>query len=333
MRPLRLLHRGALALALTVPLALAPGALAGPATAAPAPGPRAAVDHTAGQAAGDRPATLPDRIALPDGFAPEGIAVAGHTAYLGSRVDGDLYKVDLRTGRGRVFSQGPGTPSLGIKVRGGLLYVAGGTSGTGRIVDARTGAVKRSITFTTGTSFVNDVILTRTTAWFTDSLQAQLYGVPLARHGKPGSARVITLPLTGQWRQTPEVNNANGITRTPDGRALLVVKSDEGALYRVDPRTGRATKVDLGGESVTNGDGLLLRGRTLLVVQNRLNQVAEITLDRSGRRGVVERRLTSSQFDVPTTVAARGRSLYLPNARFSTTVTPTTSYWITRITV
>jgi hypothetical protein len=37
-----------------------------------------------------------------------------------------------------------------------------------------------------------------------------------------------------------------------------------------------------GGETVPNGDGLLLLGRTLYVVQNRLNQVAEFAVDRGG---------------------------------------------------
>src|SRR5688572_26769604 len=86
------------------------------------------------QAAGHR--GLPTTIALPAGFQPEGIATGLKAwAYFGSRVDGDIYRVDLRTGRGAVFSQGPGTPSLGMKVdRRGRLWVAGGTGGDGRLI-------------------------------------------------------------------------------------------------------------------------------------------------------------------------------------------------------
>jgi len=52
-------------------------------------------------------------IQLPDGFQPEGIAIGkAPYAYFGSRADGDIYRADLRTGQGRVISQGPGTPSL-----------------------------------------------------------------------------------------------------------------------------------------------------------------------------------------------------------------------------
>ena len=36
--------------------------------------------------------------------------------------------------------------------------------------------------------------------------------------------------------------NANGIALTPNGRALLVVQSATGLLFRVNPRTGEATR-------------------------------------------------------------------------------------------
>lgn len=123
-------------------------------------------------------------------------------------------------------------------------------------------------------------------------------------------------------------NNANGIATTPDGRALLVVNSTSGLLYRVDPRSGSATVVDLGGALLTNGDGLLREGRTLYAVQNRLNSIAVVELDRTG---VVTSAITSPDFDVPTTIARSGKSFYLPNARFSTPPTPTTEYWVTRV--
>jgi hypothetical protein len=39
-------------------------------------------------------------------------------AYLGSRADGGIYRVDLTTGEGCVISEGPGpgSPTVGIKV-------------------------------------------------------------------------------------------------------------------------------------------------------------------------------------------------------------------------
>ena len=281
--------------------------------------------------------TFPSRIELPDGFQPEGIALGpGPTAWFGSRADGDIYEVSLRTGEGRVISEGPGTPSVGMKSdKQGRLYVAGGNAGTARVIDTETGAVLHDHVLTTGTSFVNDVVLTRSAAWFTDSAQAQLYRLDRGAQGEPGTA-TSTLPLTGEWVQGTGFG-ANGISTTPTGRALLVVNSTTGLLYRVDPSTGEATEVDLGGASLTMGDGMLRHGRTLYVVRNRINEIAVLRLSRTGLSGRLVRTITaddlpaSTSFDVPTTVARFGSHLYLPNARFSTPPTPTTDYWVTKV--
>jgi sugar lactone lactonase YvrE len=139
-----------------------------------------------------------------------------------------------------------------------------------------------------------------------------------------------TLPLKGDWHQETGFN-ANGIAQTPDRHALLVIQSVTGLLFRVDPKTGVATQVDLSGERLSFGDGLLVTGRILYVVQNQLNRVAVVKLNRSGTKWKVVGTLTSPTFDVPTTVARKGHSLYLPNARFTTPPTPQTDYWITRI--
>jgi hypothetical protein len=242
--------------------------------------------------------------------------------------------VSLRTGKQRLISEGlgPNFPSVGLKIDNrGRLFVAGGPAGTGRVIDVRTGKIIRNYQFATAPTFINDVVLTRRYAWFTDSQRPQLYCVPLGRGGRPGRpASVVTLTLTGDWKQVTGFN-ANGIAQTPNRKALLVVNSMTGLLFRVDPETGVATQVDLGGTSLTAGDGLLVRGRTLYVVQNQLEQVAVIKLNAGGTKGQLVNTLKSDDFDIPTTVAAFGNSLYLPNARFTTPPTPNTPYWITRI--
>lgn len=284
---------------------------------------------------------FPARFELPNGFLPEGIAIGpGPTAWFGSRADGDIYQASLRTGEGVVVSQGPGTPSVGLKSdHRGRLFVAGGTAGDGRVVDIDGGEILASYQFATSPTFVNDVVLTKSAAWFTDSMRAQLYKVPLCPNGAlPDESEVETFELVGDWEQGAGFG-ANGITKTPDGEALLVVHSTSGLLYRVepttdptaDPLTAEATVVDVGGDLLSNGDGMLLVGRTLYVVQNQLNQVAVVSLNRAGTEGEVTRTITSDDFDVPTTVAAFGRWLYLPNARFTTPPTPDTPYWVTRV--
>jgi sugar lactone lactonase YvrE len=278
---------------------------------------------------------FPDRLELPNGFQPEGITIGPPaTAYFGSLADGDIYAVSLRTGEGTLISDGlaPDSPSVGLKIgKQAHLYVAGGPAGTGRVIDVDTGAIIQNYQFATAPTFINDVVLTRDYAWFTDSQRPQLYGVPLGPGDTPGdTGDVATVTLTGDWRQVAGFN-ANGIAETPNRQALLVVNTTTGLLYRVDPETGDATEVDLGGASLTAGDGLLVRGDTLYVVRNLLEEVAVIRLSADGTTGELVNTLTSNDFDVPTTVAAFGNSLYLPNARFTTTPTPDTPYWVTRI--
>ncbi|MEV0199177.1 superoxide dismutase [Nonomuraea sp. NPDC050691] len=314
-------------------LTSAPGAVllmtlaAGPAPAlATTPGPAFAEAPAADRAAG-----LVESFALPAGFQPEGIAIGpGPVAYLGSRATGSLYRADLRTGEGAVFSEGPGTPSLGLKADGrGRLFVAGGTGGDARVVDARTGEVLRSYPLASAPTFVNDVVLTPGAAWFTDSARPVLHKLPLGRDGSL-PAEAVEVPLSGAIRYAAG-NNANGIVLAPDRRSLIVVQSNTGKLFEVDPATGVTTEVDLGGETLLNGDGLLLSGRTLYAVQNRLNRIAVVRLGDDGSSGRVERRLTDPRFDVPSTVAAFGGRLYLPNARFTTPPAPDTPYTVVAV--
>ncbi len=276
-------------------------------------------------AAGD---AFPTEIALPNGFRPEGIAIGSRPfAYFGSLADGSIYRANLATGTGAVLpAGGPGTPSVGLKLDEGhgRLFVAGGNAGNGRVVSARSGEILASYAFATAPTFVNDVVLTPRAAYFTDSMSPFLYVVRLGRHGGLPDG-FTALPLSGDLVYQPGFN-VNGLVRTPDGSALIVVQSNTASLFRVDPASGAATLVDLGGEPVTNGDGLLLLGSTLYVVQNQLNRVAAFRLSRDGRSGRLLTTATDPRLDIPTTVAAFGRRLYLPNARFSTPPTPETTY-------
>jgi sugar lactone lactonase YvrE len=274
----------------------------------------------------------PRVIALPDGFQPEGIAVRANSVYTGSLVDGDIYAANLSTGSGHRISQGDGTPATGMKFDGtGRLWVAGGADGDAKVINIHTGKRLGHYDFvgaTTEPSFINDVVLRKNAAWFTDSQRAVLYRVaPLA--GKPADARVRKFPLIGAWDQVPNEFNANGISTTADGRYLLVVQTVTGKLFRVNPQSGNTVRVQLGGYLLTNGDGMLRQGPLLYVAQNQDNKVAVLRLGPHGLHGTLVRTIRARTFDVPTTIATRGQSLYLPNARFST---PTaTKYWITRV--
>jgi sugar lactone lactonase YvrE len=285
----------------------------------------AATGTAPARAATPRP-SWPTEFPLPDGWLPEGITIGAKPyAYLGSRAHGGILRTDLRTGASRILHPGaPGTASIGLKLdRDGLLYVAGGGGGTARIVDAHTGDLVHTYQLTSPTGqFVNDVILHEDRAWFTDSRAPVLYGVP--RHGV---GKVRELPLTGAWEQLPDVINANGIVATPDGRDLIVVKSTPGTLYRVSLKTGKAVEIALSGQdTVVNGDGLHRVGRTLYVVQNRLNKVSVWHLNATGTSATLTATITDPRFDVPTTAARYGNRLYLVNARFTSPQTPETTF-------
>lgn len=281
--------------------------------------------------------TFLDVIPLPNGFQPEGIAVGtGTTFYVGSIPTGAVYRGDLRTGEGQVLVPAQaGRSSIGLKYddRTGLLFVAGGMTGYAYIYDGQTGANVAEIQLTTLPSFINDVVVTRDAAYFTNSFQPELYRVPLANDGElpPGPTSEV-IPLGGDYQFTPGGFNANGIDATPNGKTLIIVNSVDGALYSVDPTTGIATRIDLGGGSVPNGDGILLQGKTLYVVQNVLNQIAVIKLDSDFTSGTIVDTITSSSFRVPTTIAKFGNALYAVNARFDTPPTPSTEYEVVRVT-
>jgi sugar lactone lactonase YvrE len=290
-----------------------------------------AVAFPAGVGAAER---FPDLINLPHGWQPEGI-VTGHgpVLYAGSLAGRGIYEVDLRTGEGQLLAKGEGRTLVGLSFdrRTDNIFAAGGPGGSGYVYDADSGELVRTYTFA-GAGFVNDVIVTRQAVYFTDSFSSNLYRVELGPGGRLlGQGAVEKLPLGKDFVFEPGEFKANGIEATPDGKWLIVVNSKLGTLYRVDPDTGKATEIDLGGSSVTDGDGILLQGKTLYVVRNQFNEVAVIRLPPDLSSGTLIDTITDDNFDVPTTLANFGSRLYAVNARFGTPPTPTTEYTIVQV--
>jgi sugar lactone lactonase YvrE len=266
---------------------------------------------------------FPERIELEDNFRLEGIAIGkGASFWVGSIPTGAIYRGDLRTGKGAVINPGgSGRAAIGVELdRRGRLVVAGGPTGKGFVYDARTGELLATHTLTATTpTFVNDVVVARKAAYFTDSNQAFLYRV------KSGSVKAI--PLTGDFVMQPGFN-ANGIDATRNGKRLVIVQSNVGKVFTVNPKTGVTREIKLD-QPVVNGDGILLNGRTLYVVQNRDNKVAVIRLDRRLANGTVVQHITDPDFDVPTTIDNFGKRIYAVNARFRPAGTPPErEYWL-----
>ena len=271
----------------------------------------------------------PEVIPLPNGYGPEGIAAGkGKSLYVGSIPTGQVLEIDTKTGATSEAVPAQGHAAIGLKYdkHADRLFVSGGPTGKAFVYDASSGAELAAFQLTAEPpTFINDVVLTREAAYFTDSRQPVIYAV------KRDLSGVTPIALSG-FPMTAGQNNLNGIEAVRNDRVLLAIQSSEGVLWRIDPAPGSHAAVDLGGAKLPNGDGLLLiSNRTLLVVQNRLNQIAVVKLDEDFRSGSVVRTITHSNFDVPTTVARQRGSLYLPNARFGTPVTPETEYSVTRV--
>ena len=268
-------------------------------------------------------ATFPETISLPNGFRPEGVSIGnGSTFYVGSIPTGAIYRGDLRTGEGGVLVPGaPDAPRSAPSSTAACCTSPGAATGKGFVYDARYGSAPLEVQLATGAggTFVNDVVVTRDAAYFTDSQRPgplppaarERRHTRLRRHGRPVAG--------GGFTQVPNANNLNGIDATPDGKTLVVVQSVTGKLFRIDAATAETTEINLGGATVVNGDGILLHGRTLYVVQNRFNQIAVVTLNAGLSLGVVASvPITDDDFDVPTTIGRVGSHLYAVNAKFGT---------------
>ena len=275
---------------------------------------------------------FPQVIQLPRGFQPEGIEVGrGTTFYVGSVANGAVYRGNLRTGRGGILVQGAGgKAATGIELDNrNRLFVAGASTGKAHVYNATTGALIRTYTLATSDTFINDVVVTEMGAYFTDSRKDVLYHVPVEADGTLESTP-HTISLSGGGFSLASGFNLNGIDSSPSGK-LVAVQSNKGKLYRIDPLNGATREITLGGASVPNGDGMLLTGRTVYVVQNQQNRVAVIALAANLASGRVVSRLSDPDFDVPTTIDDLGRRLYAVNARFGTANPGSAAYQVVQL--
>lgn len=281
---------------------------------------------------------FPPVIPLPNGFQPEGIAVGRETTFfVGSIPTGSIYRGDLRTGEGDILAppqNGRAAIGLDFDERSGYLFAAGGPTGQAYVYDGESGESLAEYQLETAENvFINDVIVTREAAYFTNSFAPYFYRVPLGPAGALlEQPDIEAIELGGDFTQV-EGFNVNGIAATPDDRWLIIVNSSLGTLYRLDPETGIADLIPLSGEadSVAFGDGILLQGQTLYVVQNQLNRIAVIELSSQYTSGEVVDIIEDENFRVPTTIAGFGRYLYVVNARFDTPPTPDTEYEVVQV--
>ena len=276
---------------------------------------------------------FPARIALPNGFTPEGLTIGrGTTVYVGSILDGAVWRGDLRTGRGSVLIPGtPGTDKAGLKLDPqGRLWTADFSGGGASVYDAGTGAKLAHYQFTDEPgSYVNDLVITagRSTSPTRAGRSCTSYRWvrvvacrPPPRSGSsssPARPRRRTSTTTGSWRCRTGIcwsRRCSAVSSCGSTRAPAAAASSTSVATRWSGPTG-----------------LVLRGRTLYVIRNLTNVIAVVRMNAGYTAGVVQREITGPQLRSPATGDLLGSALYVVNGRFDVESTPSTDYDIVRV--
>jgi hypothetical protein len=207
--------------------------------------------------------------------------------------------------------------SIGLKVKRGRLYVAGGPAGDVEVYDTSSKELLAQFQLCAAGCFVNDLTVARNGDVFvTESNQSQfVYRIP-AEAVRSGGGTVDPIPIAPPLVPgEPGTPNANGIAASR-GRYVVFVQSNAGKLFRLDRRTREVTEIPVTGGEVTNGDGIVLKKRTLYVVRNRDQLIAEVKLSRGFDSARVVDTKTSKTFEDPTTAALAGKRLLVVNSDF-----------------
>lgn len=275
-------------------------------------------DVASAQAGGARTFTLPGEEVYPEGVAYQ---PATGDFFVGSTGNGAVFKGNV--GEPGIEAQtflepdvdGRST-AIGMKVEDqGLLFVAGGDTGRMFVYDTNTGELVDRFDNGAEMTFVNDVALTPDgSAFFTDSMNPELYRV--FPDGSGGYEAESYLNFDGTPAEYGEGFNLNGIAATPDGRYLIVINSTSGRLFRIDTQSKEVVGIDTGGADLTNGDGILLLGRTLYVVRNQNELIVPVELSPDYANGTAGEGFTDDSFMYPTTIAAYEGRLLAVNSQF-----------------
>jgi DNA-binding beta-propeller fold protein YncE len=275
---------------------------------------------------GDEPATT--RVFLLDPSThgnPEGVAAHGRVFFVGATGDGTIYRGTIDDPIVREFIPGAtGKSAIGIELDRSKLYVAGGSTGQIVVYDLATKQVVAS--FDTGSGgFLNDLVVTpKGDVFVTDSFRPMLWHVTAAQV-RAGSGTPEGIAVG------PEIAyqsgfNLNGIVTRKGGSQLIVVQSNTGFLFRIDldddaPNGREIRRIDA---EPLHGDGLLLDGGRLIVVEGSPAALKFVKLRGNATRGEVVETRTDPLLRGPSTVD-RARHLYLVvNADFALSRTPFT---------
>lgn len=282
----------------------------------------------------------PDLIPIPVGFEPEGIELGkdqdffvGATSFSGNLTNtGAIYKGNLVTGEGRILVPPTGKPIIGLSydARTDYLYAATGflagfpgpswEQGV-KVYAGASGRLLGEIIFGDD-MFINDVLVTDTGVYCTDSFNPVLYKIPLENDGRVFSSVVEKIEMTGfeMDHNGPFPINANGLVGDFDGKKLVVTNTTTGVLSLVDTESGIASPVDVQGDEqlFPNSDGLYMDGHTLYILQSwtQTQKIAVVELSDDLAQGTFIKNLVSDDFALPSTITGFGNCIYAINTRF-----------------
>ena len=264
--------------------------------------------------------TLPGNAVFPEGVAYD---AATGDFYVGSTFDGTIYRGNVRDDGGELevflaagMDERGGVTGMKVDAQG-RLFIAGRRTGRAFVYDtASRDLIKVLETPASPNTLINDVTVTADAAYFTDSFRPVIFRAPLA------SDRVGEMEAWLELTNTPITYqngfNLNGIAANENGTYLLTVQFNTGELYRVNVDTQEITQVDLGGEALTTGDGLVLEGQTLYAVRENPAEIVVVTLSKDFSRGEVQQRITDPSLKLPTTLAKAGERLLVVNSQLNT---------------
>ncbi|MEE8600297.1 SMP-30/gluconolactonase/LRE family protein [Euzebya tangerina] len=261
-----------------------------------------------------------------DRVFPEGIAIdpGSSSFYVGSTEDGTVYRGDVEDPGGGMTQfllggQDGRTTVTGLAVdEAGRLFVAGRDSNRFFVYDTEDGGLLADLTPPEAErTLLNDIAVTPEAAYVTDSFRDTLFRILL--DGEEIGDIEPWLDLSETPIEYESGFNLNGVEVTTDGQTLLTVQYNTGQLYRIETSTGAIEEVDLGGEALRTGDGMVLDGRTLHVVLGGPGEIVTVALSEDLRRGEIVDRTTSEEWRAPTTIAATGEDLLVVNSQLNMT--------------
>jgi Cu-Zn family superoxide dismutase len=249
----------------------------------------------------------------------EGVAYDEHTGYyyVSSTGDGSVFRGRLSESAATVFLPAGAderTVTTGMKVEDGLLFVSGGNTGRMFIYEVNSGGLVAKFQAEDSPSFINDVVIGRWgAAYFTDSNNPYLYRV--AKNANGDWEMEEWIDFTGTPLVFQQGFNVNGIVASEGGKYLIVDQTNTGKLFRIDVDTKEVIQIDLGGATIPGGDGMVLLGRTLWVVNS--GKITEVRLAGDLASGSITMSFTDPTLVSPTTAAYANGRLLVVNSQFN----------------